>query len=280
MPDKIEKIGQSIIQHGVENDRVYLMKLEKKDADNIVPVVEEIAQKNHYGKIFCKVPEWARDFFSGHQYRMEAHIPKFYQGKTHVYFMSKFLKPNRLRMNGDVKSKMRSFLNLAKSKADGYSVLNLQPEFKIKKLKDSNAAELAKLYDQVYDSYPFPITKIDYIKKTMKSNVDYFGVFFDKKLIAASSSEKDMDAANTEMTDFATLTGYRGLGLATALLQTMEPEMKKLKIKTYFTIARALSPGMNITFARSGYRYSGTLINNTQIAGHIEPMNVWYKLAV
>jgi len=34
---------------------------------------------------------------------------------------------------------------------------------------------------------------------------------------------------------------------------------------------------MNITFSRMGYRYSGTLLNNTNISGRLESMNVWYK---
>ncbi len=57
----------------------------------------------------------------------------------------------------------------------------------------------------------------------------------------------------------------------------MEEKSFKLGIKTVFTIARAKSPGMNITFARSGYDYGGTLVNNTNISGQIESMNVWYK---
>jgi len=43
------------------------------------------------------------------------------------------------------------------------------------------------------------------------------------------------------------------------------------------TIARAMSTGMNITFACCGYNYAGTLVNNTNISGSIESMNVWYK---
>jgi hypothetical protein len=35
---------------------------------------------------------------------------------------------------------------------------------------------------------------------------------------------------------------------------------------------------MNITFGRRGYRYAGTLVNNTWIGGAIESMNVWYKI--
>jgi hypothetical protein len=57
----------------------------------------------------------------------------------------------------------------------------------------------------------------------------------------------------------------------------MDDHAKEAGLRVAFTIARALSFGMNITFARRSYQYAGTLINNTQIAGSIESMNVWYK---
>jgi putative beta-lysine N-acetyltransferase len=88
----------------------------------------------------------------------------------------------------------------------------------------------------------------------------------------------DIQSGNTEMTDFATLPEYRGKGLSAFLLRLMESEVKKRQIKTTYTIARAPSFGMNITFSKMGYSYSGTLINNTNIFGHFENMNVWYKL--
>ena len=56
----------------------------------------------------------------------------------------------------------------------------------------------------------------------------------------------------------------------------METTMNDHGIHTQYTIARALSAGMNITFAKAGYRYAGTLVNNTDISGTIESMNVWY----
>jgi hypothetical protein len=34
---------------------------------------------------------------------------------------------------------------------------------------------------------------------------------------------------------------------------------------------------MNITFARNGYQFGGTLTSNTNIFGTLESMNVWYK---
>jgi hypothetical protein len=61
------------------------------------------------------------------------------------------------------------------------------------------------------------------------------------------------------------------------LLASLEDELRERGILTAYTIARAISPGMNITFAKAGYTYGGRLHNNTHIAGTIESMNVWYK---
>ncbi|MFA9397978.1 MAG: hypothetical protein ACERKV_06920 [Clostridiaceae bacterium] len=79
------------------------------------------------------------------------------------------------------------------------------------------------------------------------------------------------------MMDFAVLKEYRGYGFARYLLNQMENELKTLNVKLAYTIAKAKSEGMNITFTKNIYTYAGTLINNTDIAGQIESMNVWYN---
>jgi putative beta-lysine N-acetyltransferase len=88
-----------------------------------------------------------------------------------------------------------------------------------------------------------------------------------------------MDTAdsNVEMTDFATLPELRGKGYSYYLLDEMEKNMSDTGIKTAYTIARARSYGMNTVFSRHSYIYAGTLVNNTNISGGIESMNVWYK---
>jgi hypothetical protein len=57
----------------------------------------------------------------------------------------------------------------------------------------------------------------------------------------------------------------------------MEKEMDKKGILTLYTIARAASYGMNTVFARLGYEFTGKLVQNTNISGNLENMNVWYK---
>ncbi len=109
-------------------------------------------------------------------------------------------------------------------------------------------------------------------------SIAYYGAFDAKgKLVAASSAEMDKTSLNAEMTDFATRPDSRGHNIALHLLRLMEGDMAERGLKVLYTIARALSAGMNVTFARAGYIFTGTLVNNTNIAGSIESMNVWYK---
>jgi putative beta-lysine N-acetyltransferase len=112
----------------------------------------------------------------------------------------------------------------------------------------------------------------------MDENIQYYGIYYKNKLIAASSAEMDIEMKNAEMTDFATDPEFAGNSLSLILLRKMEEEMMRKEMKVLYTIARSFSPGMNITFAKQDYEFSGTLINNTNIFGKIESMNVWYKI--
>ena len=136
---------------------------------------------------------------------------------------------------------------------------------------------MGSIYDEVFPTYPFPIGDPSYLRETMQSHVEYFGLEKDGNLVALSSAETDESASNVEMTDFATLRQWRNQGLALCLLSEMEQAMSEAKFSTAYTIARAISAGMNITFAKMGYQYGGRLINNTNISGTIESMNVWHK---
>ncbi len=135
---------------------------------------------------------------------------------------------------------------------------------------------MARLYRTVFASYPFPIFDPAYLEEIMGSTI-FFGIWEGDELIALASAEMDKTSGSVEMTDFATLDAFRGHGLALFLLQRMEKEMAARGIHNFYTIARAYSHGMNITFARNGYKYSGTLTNNTNIFGKLESMNVWHK---
>lgn len=276
MADQQTYLSHSLIQHGSDNDRIYLMKL--SDADNptdIAKTLRDQATSRGYSKIFAKIPAQAETEFRQFGFQREGLIPRFYHGKQDAVFMGCFLNAKRAHCNQQ--QEITDILALAKSKADHAAIKSLPACYQIMEASISHADQLATLYRQIFPSYPFPIHDPDYIKTTMQSHIRYYGIMHAEQIVAAASAEMDTSAANAEMTDFATLPDHLGQGLAVQLLRRMETDMATEGMQTLYTIARALSAGMNITFAKCGYRFGGTLIHNTQIAGQIESMNLWYK---
>lgn len=275
MFDKVEKLEHSLIQHGPNNDRVYLMKLAEKDSPEIIDKLHDLSVVKQYTKIFAKVPEKMVDDFLDNDFKREATIPQFYKGKESAHFVSRFMGAARSFLSFNKKQKIKKNIEVAMQKRDEN---NLQkPDADFRPLEHEDAEQLVSLYEKTFKVYPFPIFDEQYIKDTMDENIDYFGAFVDNKLVAASSAEKDLENKNAEMTDFATLPRHRGKNLSYFLLKEMEKEMVAQDFKTLFTIARSASIGMNATFARQDYEYAGTLVNNTYIGEDIESMNVWYK---
>jgi putative beta-lysine N-acetyltransferase len=274
MSDTLEKLGNSQIQHGADNDRIYLMKLDPTDLPGITAQLDTLAAEKGYTKVFAKVPAPHASAFIANGYRREGTIPQFFSGKTDAAFLGKFIDPARniTTQRGEI----RRIITLAQSKK-GSAISPLPAGYTLRAAVEDDAEALANVYRQVFASYPFPIHDPNYLLETMRSHVCYFVTEKDGKIVAASSGEMDQENHNAEMTDFATLPYHLGHGLAGHLLNFMDPEMQKHNIATRYTIARAISPGMNITFAKCGYTFGGTLINNTQISGTIECMNLWYR---
>jgi len=275
MSDIVASIGNSVLQHGKYNDRVYLMKLARNDLSDIIYRLDELANSKGYSKIVAKVPEFARSRFIENGYIQEAHIPTFYYKSESVYFMGKFYSEER-KFNKQIE-KVHDVLEKSNLKQDDSNEVKVKEAFECRIITTSQISKLINVFKIVFETYPFPIYDPEYILKTMNDNVVYFGIWEASKLIGVSSADIDIEAKNVEMTDFAVLPDYRGEGLANNLLSNMEEEMRKRDIKVVYTIARALSYGMNITFSKAGYTYSGTLVNNTNICGNYESMNIWYK---
>lgn len=281
--DVIEYIDNSVIQHGRYNNRIYLMKLSREDFPNIIDRLDAMAIENRYSKIFAKIPSYAKKIFIKNGYRIEASIPRFHNEQEKIYFMGKYFDESR-RIDNKMEY-IKKILDIAKSKTGILEKTtveyNLPKGFKYEICNESHIYKITDLYRQIFDAYPFPICDPEYIRKTMNENIIYFKITKDDNIVAMSSSEMDTNLQNVEMTDFATLSEYQGKGFAQYLLYEMENEMKRRNIQIAYTISRAMSHGINILFAKMGYNYRGTLINNTNISTTrtvpFESMNVWYR---
>lgn len=274
MSDIIENIGNSLIQHGTYNNRIYLMKLDTGDLPDIIPEMDQLAEQRGYSKIFAKVPADSRVAFEAKGYVKEAGVPGYYSGKKEALFMCKYFSEHRQE---DTQAEDDRIITTARGKAGDIMKPELPEGFLIRICTEADVPAMAEIYAEVFPTYPFPIQDPAYLKKTMEDNVVYFAVENEGNIVALSSCEIDFENRNAEMTDFATLPQFRGMGLSTYLLSKMETEMNKKGILIFYTIARAASYGMNTVFARLGYEFTGKLVQNTNISGNLENMNVWYK---
>lgn len=265
----------SVLQHGKFNDRIYLMKLSGDDIPGIIDILNELAQHNKYGKITARTPLWALPLFKADGYITEAYLPGYIKGEEDIHYVSKFLNSDRLMyLETDMLVKLSDILHKNKGEKQHKKL----PEYHITKIGEDDAGEVADLFKQVFSTYPFPIHDPQFILDSMRANTRYFGIKGDDgRYIAISSAEIEPDYLAAEMTDFAVLKSQRGKKLSIVLLKEMEKLMRDMNIRTLYTIARLNSPPMNKTFLRMGYKYTGTLIKNTNIAGRIESMNILYK---
>lgn len=278
--DSVEVIRGALVQHGPRSDRVYLLE-PGAHAESDIAAMEELAYRHGYSKLFAKVPEDREQCFLDSDFITEARIPGGVDGLDLV-FCSRFLSAEReaerlpdevqrtLRIAACMSAERQSVIPSARE-AEDYDAPRLATPLE--------ADELASFYGKVFASYPFPIDDPQFIRASMAEGTIYLIIRSEigHEIAAAASAEPLWRLPTCEMTDFATLPEWRGLGLASVLLQELERKVMRFGTRMAFTIARATSPAMNVVFARHGYVYAGTLVNNTNIAGRIESMNVWFR---
>src|SRR5690554_2476647 len=134
MFDWIEKLDKSTIQHGKNNNRIYLMKLDRADEDLILTKLDQIAEKEGYTKIIAKVPEWAKERFIQHGYLKECSIPYFYKGEGMVHFLSRFTSSSRSFISPDAKKKIDKNISIANIKKNEVKQIMLPHEFTLRQL--------------------------------------------------------------------------------------------------------------------------------------------------
>jgi putative beta-lysine N-acetyltransferase len=273
--DVIIHRGNSLIQHGHFNNRVYVMKLAPADIPDIIRYADDLAHKEGYTKIFVKVPESSVEVFANDGYITEATVPFFFHGKEPAVFMAKYLDPKRKEVRDATIS--ANILSEAFCHAGERASYGIMDGFSLMHAHAGDVKDIAALYSTVFKTYPFPIADPDYVRETMQGSIRYYVIKKSHLLAAVASCDIDAENRNAEVTDFATGTLFRGRGFASLLLHTMEADMKKEGIPLAYTICRAVFGPINTVFAGAGYQFGGVLPNNTNICGSMESMNVWYK---
>ena len=252
------------------------MRAGNADVPELIKDLNELSAQMGYTKIFAKISAESADPYINDGFVTEARARNLLRGESDCLFMGKFLSPRREHEHLDMQ--YEQVLKLSITAKDSNQEKRSLQGYSIRKCTENDADEMGRIYSEVYKTYPFPIDSPTYIAGTMKRNIDYCCIEHKGSIAALASMEIDSSNMCVEMSDFATLQQFRREGLATLLLLQLEENCIKRGIRSSFTIARSISPGINIMFSRQGYTYAGRLRNNTQISGEIESMNVWYKL--
>ena len=257
------------------NRRLKVVDYTARDYRALAARLGYLAEANDFDKIFLKArrDDWQRFLELG--YLLEGILKYYFQGED-AYVLSKFLTPERVACPNLIKETQliegllksaRSFN--AKPLPEGYQMLVAGPE---------HIPQMVRLYRKVFRTYPSPLTHPDYIAQTMQRHVLYRVVLNQRgDVVSAASAEIDEANSNAELTDCATRESERGKGLMYLILAAIEDDLRERGIGTGYTLARAPSVGMNRVFHHLGYEFTGRLVNNCDIAGSFEDMNIWVK---
>lgn len=242
--------------------------------DQVIFESEKIARQNKAEKLIIKARNAHFIKLVEHGFRCEAAVEMYFLGSDCLFFSKFYSAERKVTGNWTKAEEIVADVSLLQRKP---SPAKIPEEFVMAKMEEQDADNLAKLYKQVFEIYPTPMNNPDYIKQTMKEGTVYYGFKYNGEIISAASAEINSFYKNAELTDCATLKEYRKYGLMKVLLLQLEKELKLNGIFCVYSIARALSYGMNAVLHQLGYSYRGRLINNCFIYDKLEDMNVWAR---
>lgn len=257
------------------NRRIKIMDYQADDLEALILKVRFLAEANGFDKNFCMAhPEdWVG--FLRHGYVLEA-VLKYYLNGRDAFIMSKFRSQERLTS----KHLMEEILMVEKMMATKPSTAPrpaLPEGFEVRMARREDIPELLELYKGIFASYPSPLTHASYLETVFQTDAVYAVCTRHGEIVSAASGELHPRLQAVELTDCATVESVRGLGLMSHILALLEDEMRRRDYICAYTMARARSFGMNAVFHRLGYIFNGRLVNNCDIFGDMEDMNIWVK---
>lgn len=257
------------------NRRLKVLDYDAEDYTAMIQRLAWLAESNKFDKVFVKASIEDFQQFLSHGFMMEGVLRYYFHGED-AYVLSRFSSTARVQSD-DLFEEAKMIEELIYNTAPAKQTQTLPADVEIIRAGKEHIPPLVMIYRSVFETYPSPLTSPDYIKSTMERNVIYRLAMRNGEALAAASAEIHFKHANAELTDCATIPQAQSQGLMKHILTALENDLQEKNIITAYTLARAMSLGMNRVFFRLGYEFSGRLINNCDIFGQFEDMNIWVK---
>lgn len=265
-----EEIDNTKILLDSSNKRLKV-RFREELSEEILDKIKKYSKENDAEKIICYVPEGKQKILKISGFETEGKIYGYFNGED-ARCMSFFVKENRKKPchnKDEISVKKLARKKDQKNKDEKtYDLRNAQEE---------DAEKMSVLFKKIFSSYPTPVYDSEYIKQTIKDNYIYKVVYEKDRIVAMASAEINREFMNAEITDCATEPSHRGKGLLSMLVQELEKDLIQEKIFSLYSLSRAANPGINRVLKKSGYEHTGRMIQNCNICGSYEDMNIWSK---
>ncbi len=255
------------------NQRIKILQYSANDFSKMIMKIRWIAEANGFDKIFCMASRQEWQNFLRYGYVLEAVI-KYYLNGEDAYVMSKFRSQERLT-SANLMEETHLIEEIMIQDNNDEHERELPPTYKIRMATNADIQNLISLYQEIFETYPSPLIHNDYFESIFQTDSIFALCEENGQIVAAASAELSPQYKAAELTDCATRKNARGLGIMTHILKFLEVELKKRDYHCAYTMARARSYGMNNVFYRLNYEFLGRLINNCDIYGTYEDMNIW-----
>ncbi|OOM81370.1 putative beta-lysine N-acetyltransferase [Clostridium sp. BL-8] len=232
------------------------------------------ASKQHLGKIICNCTTESFEIFSDAGFKLEGKIDGFFKGED-AFCMSYFINSNRELCSNFIEKNLliRKCLDVKNTFTTEHSNLN----YTIRNANKNDIKEMIKLFSTVFSTYPSPIYDEEFLKETMNKKVLYKIAIYDEKIISIASADMDIENLNAEITDCATYPAYGGNGVLSNIIHSLECDLKAKGFMTLYSLSRAINPSINYVLSKHNYTFTGRMVNNCNICGTFEDMNIWVK---
>lgn len=256
------------------SQRIRVLQYEAQDLGAMILAIRWLAEANGFDKILVMASREDWQEFLRYGYVLEAVLKYFHNGAD-AFVVSKFRSQERLTSP----TLMEEILLIEKLMAEEAPAEPSAPPAgcTLRLATQQDVPQLLELYESIFETYPSPLIYPSYFQTIFQKDSLFAVCTMEGRIVAAASAELHPHERAAELTDCATRREARGHGIMTHLLRLLERELLARKYICAYTMARARSYGMNNVFLRLGYKFMGRLVNNCDIFGAYEDMNIWVR---
>lgn len=258
------------------NERILVLSCHSADLRSLALELDNLAHRHGAGKtiIYASENDWRKLLPCG--YRLEGVMSGYYRGEP-AFCMSRFYCPERAS-DKNILAEDLVVKGIYNSKRTPAGANKNRDRYLVRPVIIDDIENIREIFALVFATYPSPVEDKSYIEYIIKSDCYVMkAVEFNGKIVGIASADINYEELCAELTDCAVLPEHRGHGLMGRLIGAVEQEMKDLGIKYLYSLTRAGIPEINAVFYHKGYRFNGKLLNNCNIGGQFESMNIWEK---